>query len=77
MKSVLTALTLFVALGAARLLRDEELSGERLARELHEALAPEAIAAMRRAAHKLAQGDPRAVIRARVKRWSPANTAQP
>jgi UDP-N-acetylglucosamine--N-acetylmuramyl-(pentapeptide) pyrophosphoryl-undecaprenol N-acetylglucosamine transferase len=67
----------FVALGAARLLRDEELSGERLARELHEALAPEAIAAMRRAAHKLAQGDPRAVIRARVKRWSPANTAQP
>jgi len=38
------------------------VSGERLARELHEALAPEAIAAMRRAAHKLAQGDPRAVI---------------
>ncbi len=62
--------------GAAHVVSDRELDGERLFVELQALLRPERLASMRAAAHEM-DADPRAAVRERVKRWLPAKNSLP
>lgn len=66
----------FTARGAARAIADGALDAARLGRELHEMLAPDALAALRVAARAGAIADPAASVVARVKAW-PASKPSP
>jgi UDP-N-acetylglucosamine--N-acetylmuramyl-(pentapeptide) pyrophosphoryl-undecaprenol N-acetylglucosamine transferase len=64
------------AAGAARVVADADLNA-RFRSELEAALAPDTLAALRRAAQQRATSDPRAAIAARVKRWMHEKTGLP
>jgi UDP-N-acetylglucosamine--N-acetylmuramyl-(pentapeptide) pyrophosphoryl-undecaprenol N-acetylglucosamine transferase len=65
----------YAADGAARVLPDVELDGERLRTELEAMLSD--VPALRRAAQRRAEADPRVAIVARVKTWPFANKHDP
>ncbi len=67
----------YAASGAARVLADRELSGERLRAELDAMLATDALARLRAAARARASVDPRTTIAARVKHLLASNSALP
>jgi UDP-N-acetylglucosamine--N-acetylmuramyl-(pentapeptide) pyrophosphoryl-undecaprenol N-acetylglucosamine transferase len=63
--------------GAARVLRDADVDARSLREALESALAPETLAAMRRAARAAADRDPRAAIVDRVKALNPEKIGRP